>query len=99
MRRVQATDIAPAEDLNDAEADRVLDSGDSFVHVHNIEKSGINVNTGSVYFIIQTIRVLTGDGTFAIFGDTTLSEAYAQRFSTELQVQVREGRNSPGDTV
>ena len=90
MHGVQAADIDSAEGLNDAEADRVLDSGDSFVHVHNIEKSGINVNTNSVYLIFQTARVLTGDGTFAIFGDTTLSEAYAQRFSTELQVQVRE---------
>ena len=86
MHGVQATDIAPAEDLNDAEADRVLDSGDSFVHVHNIEKSGINVNTNSVYLIFQPAGVLTGDGTFAIFGDTVLPEAYAQRFSTELQV-------------
>lgn len=86
MRRVQATDIASTEGLNDAEADRVLDSGDSFVHVHNIEKSGINVNTGSVYLIFQPAGVLTGDGTFAIFGDTVLPEAYAQRFSTELQV-------------
>ena len=86
MRHVQAADIAPAEDLNDAEADRVLDSGDSFVHVHNIEKSGINVNTGPVYLIFQPARVLTDDGTFAIFGDTVLSETYAQRFSTELQV-------------
>ena len=99
MHGVQATDIDSAEGLNDAETDRVLDSGDSFVHVHNIEKSGINVNTGSVYFIIQTIRVLTGGGTFVIFGYTVLPEAYAQRFSTELQVQVQQGRNSPGDMV
>ena len=77
MRRVQAADIAPAEGLNDAEADRVLDSGDSFVHVHNIEKSGINVNTNSVYLIFQPAWVLTGDGTFAIFGYTVLPEAYA----------------------
>lgn len=51
MRHVQAMDIASTEGLNDAETDRVLDSGDSFVHVHNIEKSGINVNTGSVYLL------------------------------------------------
>ena len=59
---------------------------DSSVHVHNIEKSGINVNTGSVYLIFQPAGVLTDDETFAIFGDTTLLEAHAQRFSTELQV-------------
>ena len=83
---MQAADIAPAEDFDNAEADRALDSRDSFVHVHNIEKSGINVNTGSVYLVFQPAGVLTDDGTFAIFGDTTLPEAYAQRFSTELQV-------------
>lgn len=83
---MQVTDIASVEDFNDAQADRVLDSVDSFVHVYNIEKSGINVNTGSVYLIFQPAGVLTDDGTFAIFRDTTLSEAYAQRFSTELQV-------------
>ena len=99
MRRVQAADIDSAEGLNDAETDRVFDSGDSFVHVHNIEKSGINVNTGPVYLIFQPARVLTDGETFAIFGDTTLSEAYAQRFSTELQVQVQQGRNRTGDTV
>ena len=86
MRRVQAADIDSAEGLNDAEADRVLDSGDSFVHVHNIEKSGINVNTGLVYLIFQPAGVLTDGGTFVIFGYTVLPEAYAQRFSTELQV-------------
>ena len=86
MHGVQATDIDSAEDLNDAEADRVLDSGDSFVHVHNIEKSGINVNTNSVYLIFQPAWVLTDGGTFAIFGDTVLPEAYAQCFNTELQV-------------
>ena len=97
MHGVQATDIAPAEGLNDAETDRVLDSGDSFVHVHNIEKSGINVNTGSVYLVFQPARVLTDGETFAIFGYTVLPEAYAQRFSTELQVW--DGRNRTGDTV
>ena len=86
MHGVQTTYIASTEDLNDAEADRVLDSGDSFVHVHNIEKSGINVNTGSVYLVFQTARVLTDGETFVIFGYTVLPEAYAQRFSTELQV-------------
>ena len=86
MHGVQATDIDSAEGLNDAEADRVLDSGDSFVHVHNIEKSGINVNTGPVYLIFQPAGVLTDGETFAIFGDTVLLEAYAQSFSTKLQV-------------
>ena len=83
---MQITDIDSAEGLNDAETDRVLDFVDSFVHVHNIEKSGINVNTGSVCPIFQPARVLTDDGTFAIFGDMELLEAYAQRFSKELQV-------------
>lgn len=96
---MQVADIDSTEDFNNAETDRVLDFVDSFVHVHNIEKSGINVSTNSVYFIIQIAWVLTDDGTFAIFGDMELLEAYAQRFSTELQVQVRDGRNSPGDTV
>lgn len=59
---------------------------DLSVHVHNIEKSGINVNTGSVYLIFQPARVLTDNERFVIFGDTTLPEAHAQRFSTELQV-------------
>ena len=86
MHGVQAADIDSAEDLNDAETDRVLYSGDSFVHVHNIEKSGINVNTDSVYFIIQLARVLTDGKRFVIFGDMKLLEMYAQRFSTELQV-------------
>ena len=86
MHRVQAADIASAEGLNDAETDRVLYSGDSFVHVHNIEKSRINVNTGSVCPIFQPARVLTDDGTFAIFVDMELLEMYAQCFNTELQV-------------
>lgn len=83
---MQVADIASAEDLNDAETDRVLYSGDSFVHVHNIEKSGINVNTGSVCPIFQPTRVLTDGEMFVIFGDMELLEAYAQRFNTELQV-------------
>lgn len=83
---MQITDIDSAEGLNDAETDRVLDFVDSFVHVHNIEKSGINVSTNSVYFIIQLARVLTDNERFVIFGDMKLLEMYAQRFSTELQV-------------
>ena len=83
---MQITDIDSTEDFDNAETDEIFDAVDSFVHVHNIEKSGINVSTNSVYFIIQLTRVLTDDGTFAIFGDMELLEAYAQRFSTELQV-------------
>lgn len=83
---MQITEIAEAEGFNNAETDRVLDFVDSFVHVHNIEKSGINVNTDSVYFIIQLARVLTDGKRFVIFGDMKLLEMYAQRFSTELQV-------------
>ena len=86
MHRVQVADIASAEDFNNAQADRVLDFVDSFVHVHNIEKSGINVNANSVYFIIQIAWVLTDNERFVIFGNMELLEAYAQRFSTELQV-------------
>ena len=74
---MQATDIASAEDSNNPETDRVLDSGDLFVHVHNIEKFRIIVNVNSVYFIIQIVWVLTDDGTFAIFGDMELLEMYA----------------------
>ena len=77
MHRVQAADIASAEDFDNAEADRVLDSGDSSVHVHNIEKSGINVNTGSVCPIFQPARVLTDDERFVIFGYTISQETYA----------------------
>lgn len=81
---MQITDIDSAEGLNDAETDRVLDFVDSFVHVHNIEKSGINVNANSVYFIIQLTRVLTDNERFVIFGDMELLEMYAQCFNTEL---------------
>ena len=74
---MQITDIDSAEGLNDVEADRVLDFVDSFVHVHNIEKSGINVNTGSVCLIFQTFRVLTDDERFVIFGNMELLGMYA----------------------
>ena len=74
---MQVADIASAESLNDAETDRVLDFVDSFVHVHNIEKSGINVNTGSVCPIFQPARVLTDDERFVIFGYTISQETYA----------------------
>ena len=81
---MQVTDIAAAEDFDNAETDEIFDVVDSFVHVHNIEKSGINVNANFVYFIIQTFRVLTDDERFVIFGNMELLEMYAQRFSTEL---------------
>ena len=86
MHGVQATDIASTEDLNDAETDRVLDSGDLFVHVHNIFFFCFFFFICPVYLIFQPAGVLTDGGTFVIFGDTVLPEAYAQRFSTELQV-------------
>lgn len=81
---MQATDIASAEGLNDAETDEIFDAVDSFVHVHNIEKSGINVNANSVYFIIQIAWVLTDNERFVIFGDMELLRMYAQCFNTEL---------------
>ena len=81
---MQAADIAAAEDFNNAQADEIFDAVDSFVHVHNIEKSGINVNANSVYFIIQIAWVLTDNERFVIFGDMELLEMYAQCFNTEL---------------
>lgn len=81
---MQVTDIAAAEDFDNAETDEIFDAVDSFVHVHNIEKSGINVNANSVYFIIQLTRVLTDNERFVIFGDMELLGMYAQRFNTEL---------------
>ena len=81
---MQVADIASAEDSNNPETDRVLDFGDSFAHVHNIEKFRIIVNVNSVYFIIQIAWALTDDGTFARFGDMELLEMYAQCFNTEL---------------
>lgn len=84
MHGVQAADIASAEDFDNAETDEIFDAVDSFVHVHNIEKSGINVNANSVYFIIQIAWVLTDNERFVIFGDMELLEMYAQCFNTEL---------------
>ena len=77
-------DIAAAEDFDNAETDEIFDAVDSFVHVYNIEKSGINVNANSVYFIIQIAWVLTDNERFVIFGDMELLEMYAQCFNTEL---------------
>ena len=81
---MQVTDIAAAEDFDNAETDEIFDAVDSFVHVHNIEKSGINVNANSVYFIIQIAWVLTDNERFVIFGDMELLGMYAQCFNTEL---------------
>lgn len=74
---MQVTDIAAAEDFDNAETDEIFDAVDSFVHVHNIEKSGINVNANSVYFIIQIAWVLTDNERFVIFGDMELLGMYA----------------------
>lgn len=66
-----------ANNVNDAETNEIFDVVNSFVHVHNIEKYRINVNTNSVYFIIQITWVLTDDERFVIFGDMELLEMYA----------------------
>lgn len=66
-----------ANNVNDAETNEMFDVVNSFVHVHNIEKFRINVNTNSVYFIIQITWVLTDDERFVIFGDMELLEMYA----------------------
>ena len=44
---------------------------------YNIEKYRINVNTNSVYSIIQITWVLTDGKRFVIFGDMELLEMYA----------------------
>jgi hypothetical protein len=66
-----------ANNVNDAETNEMFDVVNSFVHVHNIEKFGINVNTNSVYFIIQITWVLTDGKRFVIFRDMKLLEMYA----------------------
>lgn len=66
-----------ANNVNDAETNEMFDVVDSFVHVHNIEKFRIIVNTNSVYFIFQITWVLTDDERFVIFGDMELLEMYA----------------------
>ena len=66
-----------ANNVNDAETNEMLDVVNSFVHVHNIEKFRIIVNTNSIYFIFQTTWVLTDDERFVIFGDMELLEMYA----------------------
>ena len=44
-----------ANNVNDAETNEMFDVVDSFVHVYNIEKFGIIVNTNSKYFVFQLI--------------------------------------------
>lgn len=44
-----------ANNVNDAETNEMFDVVNSFVHVHNIEKYRINVNTNSKYFVFQLI--------------------------------------------
>ena len=78
LDNVQVMDITDAaNNVNDAETNEMLDVVNSFVHVHNIEKFRIIVNTNSVYFIFQTTWVLTDDERFVIFGDMELLEMYA----------------------
>lgn len=78
LDNVQIMDVTDAaNNVNDAETNVMFDVIDSFVHVHNIEKYRIIVNTNSIYFIFQTTRVLTDDERFVIFGDMELLEMYA----------------------
>lgn len=44
-----------ANNANDADANEMSDVVNSFIHVHNIEKYRINVNTNSKYFVFQLI--------------------------------------------
>ena len=53
MQVMDVTDTA--NNVNDAETNEMFDVVNSFVHVHNIEKFGINVNTNSKYFVFQLI--------------------------------------------
>lgn len=66
-----------ANNVNDAETNEMFDVVNSFVHVHNIEKFRIIVNTNSIYFIFQITWVLTDGKSFVIFGDMELLEMYA----------------------
>lgn len=53
---VQVMDFTnAANNVNDAETNEMFDVVNSFVHVHNIEKIRINVNTNSKYFVFQLI--------------------------------------------
>lgn len=78
LDNVQIMDVTDAaNNVNDAETNVMFDVVNSFVHVHNIEKFRIIVNTNSVYFIFQITWVLTDDERFVIFGDMELLEMYA----------------------
>lgn len=66
-----------ANNVNDAETNVMFDVVNSFVHVHNIEKFRIIVNTNSIYFIFQITWVLTDDERFVIFRDMELLWMYA----------------------
>ena len=44
-----------ANNVNDAETNEMFDVVNSFVHIHNIEKFRIIVNTNSKYFVFQLI--------------------------------------------
>lgn len=78
LDNVQIMDVTDAaNNVNDAETNEMLDVVNSFVHVHNIEKFRIIVNTNSIYFIFQITWVLTDDERFVIFGDMELLEMYA----------------------
>lgn len=78
LDNIQVMDITDtANNVNDAETNEMLDVINSFVHVHNIEKFRIIVNTNSVYLIFQITWVLTNGKRFVIFGDMELLEMYA----------------------
>ena len=56
LDNVQVMDVTDtANNVNDAETNEMFDVVNSFVHVHNIEKFGIIVNTNSKYFVFQLI--------------------------------------------
>jgi len=56
LDNVQVMDVTDtANNVNDAETNEMFDVVNSFVHVHNIEKYRINVNTNSKYFVFQLI--------------------------------------------
>lgn len=77
LDNVQIMDVTnSANNVNDAETNEMFDVVNSFVHVHNIEKFRIIVNTNSVYLIFQITWVLTDDERFVIFGDMELLEIY-----------------------
>lgn len=56
LDNVQVMDVTDAaNNVNDAETNEMFDVVNSFVHVHNIEKFRIIVNTNSKYFVFQLI--------------------------------------------